>query len=35
MILDDLDIDDLTEIKRLSIEHENGNIGEKTTVNKN
>lgn len=35
MILDDLDIDDLTEIKHLQIEHENVNIGEKTTINKN
>jgi len=35
MILDDLDNDDLTEIKNLSLELENGNTGEKTTVNKN
>ena len=35
MILDDLDNDDLTEIKHLSLELENGNIGEKTTANKN
>lgn len=35
MILDDLDNDDLTEIKHLSLQIENGNTGEKTTVNKN